>query len=366
MPSLPIFGIVPQTTDTEASPAIFADLDTVGIIGPAPNADAGTFPLDTPVKFNSDDIQTISMLGSAGFIPDAIGGVNAQLADFERAAQIIVVRTAAGSDGNPAIALKQTLAKIMGSSTLGTGLFAFMKAPALCKAIPRLLMAPGYTGQLYNGLDTVFMSTPGAGYVPGNSYPITFSAGGANAVQAAAHVIANADGTLGSPLIDSYGAFYDSVPTAVIAAPPSGGTQALFSASIALNADPVCAGFQPVLDSLVGQAVVESAGTSQASDEAWRQTLSSNRLIPLSGGVKIVDPTSGDILVRPAAPRMIGIMIRRDFETGAPFHSAANQAVQGIVGPGRTMTFNITDGSNEGQELLANNIGISRGRRARQ
>ena len=50
-------------------------------------------------------------------------------------------------------------------------------------------------------------------------------------------------------------------------------------------------------------------------------------------------------------------MVRRDHETGAPFHSAANQAVQGIISPNREIGFNLTNSANEAQELFAANIG---------
>jgi phage tail sheath protein FI len=108
----------------------------------------------------------------------------------------------------------------------------------------------------------------------------------------------------------------------------------------------------------MGHAVVESAGTSLIGDENWRDTLDSQRLIGVSGGVKIMDPVSGDIIVMPFAPRVIGLIIAEDYSTGYPFHSAANEPVQGIVGPARTINFSLVDGSCEGQQLLAANIGI--------
>lgn len=359
MSTSPIFGIVTQRVDNESNPAIYADLDTVGIIGPAPDADATVFPINTPVLFNSDDYTTIAMLGTnAGFIRDAIRGVNDQLADFEHAAQIIYVRTEPGTDNDAGIALQITLANIMGDSSNETGVSAFLKSAEMVHAIPRLIMAPGYTGQLTSTIDSLTVATAGTGYIGGQSYTITFSGGGTNVVQGAAHAIANIDGTLGNPIIDKFGAFYTNPPTATISAPGGGGTQAVYSVTIATNADPVCAALPGVLSQLIAQAVVESAGTSRASTEAWRQTLNSDRLIPMEGGVKVIDPTFGDVVVMPCSSRVIGCMIRRDFQTGAPFHSAANQAVNGIVGPARRISFNITDGANEGQELLAENVGI--------
>ena len=114
----------------------------------------------------------------------------------------------------------------------------------------------------------------------------------------------------------------------------------------------------PVCDQLIGHAIVESPGTSTIGDFNWRDTLNHQRLIGLSGGCKVIDPVSGNVVVKPLAPRIAGLLIGRDFSTGYPFHSCANQPVQGIVGPARTIGFSITDGSTEGQVLLSGNIGI--------
>lgn len=59
------------------------------------------------------------------------------------------------------------------------------------------------------------------------------------------------------------------------------------------------------------------------------------------------------------SPAVAGIAVRRDHEfNGRPFHSWANQAVQGILGPSRPINFSLTDGATEGQTLLGANIGI--------
>jgi len=104
--------------------------------------------------------------------------------------------------------------------------------------------------------------------------------------------------------------------------------------------------------------IVESAGSSMQNDIDWRETMQSQRLIPLSGGCRVMDPATSFIVIRPLAPRMAGIMVRRDHEKGAPFHSAANQPVQGIISPNREIGFSLTDNANEAQELLGANIGV--------
>ena len=135
-------------------------------------------------------------------------------------------------------------------------------------------------------------------------------------------------------------------------------TTATLVTSIALGANPVCATLPPVLNSLLAHAVVESSGISAINDAQWRSALDSDRLIGMEGGVKILSPYTGLITVMPLAPRQIGLMLAVDYATGGPFHSAANQPVQGIVGPARAIDFSLTDGATEGQVILSNNVGI--------
>jgi len=59
------------------------------------------------------------------------------------------------------------------------------------------------------------------------------------------------------------------------------------------------------------------------------------------------------------SPAIIGVGVRRDHEKqGRPFHSWANQPLQGILGPSRSIGFSLTDGATEGQRLLSANVGV--------
>ncbi len=195
------------------------------------------------------------------------------------------------------------------------------------------------------------------GYRTGVVYALTFSGGGGSAVQATGHAVGLVDGTLGPAEIDSLGSGYTGPPT-IAADPAPAGSTATYQATIVAGANPVCASLPSVLNQLYGHAVVESAGISQMNDADWRETMQSDRIIAITGGVRVMDPISSNIIFRPFAPRVLGIAVRRDHEKGAPGHSWANQPVQGIIGPARDISFNIVDGANEGQELLSFNIGI--------
>ena len=94
----PVFGLEFFRVNDQPQPVVGANLDVIGIVGPCNTADEQTFPLNTPVLVYSNDTATLAKLGDGsgyfdGYIADAVNGVNAQLADFQIAAQVIIVRT---------------------------------------------------------------------------------------------------------------------------------------------------------------------------------------------------------------------------------------------------------------------------------
>lgn len=446
----PVFGITFRKIDDEPMPVIGADLSTIGLIGPIDEANPQFYALNIPSKVYSNDTNMLSYLGATGYIPDAFDGINAQLGEFQSAAKVVVVRTLGGTNADAALRTQKSIAHVMGSSLNQTGIWAFLKAPSLLACTARLICAPGYTGQMANSLGELHIGTIGHGYVPGQSYPITFTGGGSSEtiVLPTAHAIADVNGDINQfeLAIDTFGAWFSEAPLATIPAPEvavraigtsalgadtqagtvtslligtpgsgyipgqtyavvfTGGTpdtpatahavpnslgiigeeevyldgggtgyetpptyavavpptavRATLTTELSTGANPVCTMLPAILEQTIAHAVVESAGTSEILDEDWRETMQSQRLIGVCGGVKVMDPTTGNIIARPIAPRVAGIIVRRDHETGAPFHSAANQPVQGIVGPLRDIAFSITDDANEGQQLLRNNLGI--------
>jgi phage tail sheath protein FI len=434
----PVFGIAIRRIDEDPRPVIGADLSTIGLIGPADDADDDTYPLNDPVHVDSNRTATLRLLGSNGYLGDAIQGINDQLGETQFAARIVIVRTPRGASPDPVIQLQQTIANIVGSSLQGTGIFAFLRSAHKLGFTPRVIIAPGYTSQMATGVGAITQTVDGLGYIQDYLYPITFTGGGPNAVQATGHAYGQPDTSLGPVMLDMPGAWYDYAPTVVVPdpgqqvtaavvavggtgygvndtillpnsveltvatvtagavatvtisyagrvnfpdTPPTGpqsqlqssgagtgatftltwgdaGTTAAYTCVTSVGANPVCASLTSVLNQMMAHAIVESSGASQQNDTDWRETMQSQRLIPISGGCRVMDPETSYIVFRPLAPRVAGILIRRDHEKGAPFHSAANQPVQGIVGPSRDIAFSLTDNANEAQELLGFNIGV--------
>lgn len=359
----PTFGVIIRRTSSDTVPVIAADLSVIGLVGPADDADASVYPLNTPVMMFSNDSAMTLALGTDGFLRDAIRGINAQLAVAQRAAIVVVVRTARGANANAAVANQLTIANIMGDSAARTGIHALLLAPEICNVTPRLILTPGFTGLLASGVDDLAATTLGKGYEPLTRYELTFSGGGTNVVQGHGYAISDEAGNIGlnNLVVESPGAWYTEPPAVAVGgdAPTGDGAQALVvTAHIDQLANPICAALPPVLNQLLAHAIVESSGTSVVQTQAWRETLNSERLIPVNGGVKVLDPATGAIVVRPFAPRVAGVAVRRDYEKGAPFHSWANQPIYDIVGPAQGLSFSIADGANEGQVLLSSNVGV--------
>lgn len=122
------------------------------------------------------------------------------------------------------------------------------------------------------------------------------------------------------------------------------------------EANPICAALPPILSSLLAHAVVGGPGTTKQDALDWRETLNSDRLIPVDNYVRV--QVGEDVIEEDGAARVMGIGVRQDFShQGVPSHSWANQPMYGIIGLKRYDGFSLTDGATDGQELLAANVG---------
>lgn len=261
----PVFGFSIQQNSTEPRAVAGANMSVIGLVVTAPDADAGVFPLDTPVFMYSNDATKLEALGATGTAADAIEGINDQLGEFQLAAELVIVRAEEGEDD------AETIANLIAA---GRGIHALKAAPTALGKTPRLVAVPGFTHQ-----------------------------------------------------------------------------------HVAPAANAVCAALGAVLDTLLANAVVEGPNTNAAADKAWRATLAHKRLIPVTGGwSKLV---AGEAEAVPLAPRILGQAVRIDHENGGrPFRSWANRPILGGLGPARAIPFSLTDGSIEGQDLLASQIGV--------
>jgi len=341
----PIFGIGIQRIDNEPRPASTADMAVIGLVGTAPDADVDVFPLNDPILIFSDDAAAITALGETGSLAGQLELINAQLGEFQVAARVIIARVEEGEDDD------ETITNLVGNSSLKTGVHALRSAGPKLGVVPRLIAVPNYTYQRDTGVSAIAIGGGGGtGYEVGDTIA---GSGGAGTGFAGQVATVDGDGTILTVTITTAGSGYTSAPTLAITT--DAGTGATLTATIDDLANPVTAALGALCAALLAHAVVSGPHTSLQAFTDWRETLNHGRLIPVETWVKVgVDATLTD-----SVGAILGLAVRRDHEfLGHPFHSWANQPVQGIVGPNRFIDFSLTDGNTEGQSIIALNGGV--------
>ncbi|WP_394689058.1 phage tail protein [Hoeflea sp.] len=121
--------------------------------------------------------------------------------------------------------------------------------------------------------------------------------------------------------------------------------------------NPVVAALQANLGKILAIAPVDVDDTSSANAIDARESMSSERLIPIGVAARVYE--GQNIVTRPMAPRVGGLMARVDNENlGRPFNPIANRPLYGLAGLSRKIPFSLLDGSTEGQQMLAGNVSI--------
>ncbi|WP_298981581.1 phage tail protein [uncultured Roseibium sp.] len=122
--------------------------------------------------------------------------------------------------------------------------------------------------------------------------------------------------------------------------------------------NPVVVALETELPKILAVAPVDVDDTSSANAIDARETMSSDRLMPVGVGARIFD--GSNVVSRPMSPRVAGLMARVDNEVGGgqPFHPFANRFIYGLSGLTRNIPFSMLDGSVEGQQMLAGNVSI--------
>ncbi|XAI96346.1 tail protein [Microcystis phage Mae-JY30] len=340
----PTFGIAITRLDNEPKPAVRADMAVIGLVGTAPGAVADHYPINDPVLIFSDDEAAIAALGNSGTLPAQIALINAQLGDFQRSARVVISRSVQGETEDA------TMANLVGNAATKTGIHALRSAGPKLGVVPRLIGVPGFTHQQKTGVASVTIGNGGADYSVGDT--ITGTGGGGTGFAATVAAV-DESGAITQITISNGGAAYTSAPTLAVTSDEGDG--ATLTAVVDKLANPVCAALPALCSALLAHAVVTGPHSTLGAFTDWRETIQSDRLIPVETWVKVgVDATVTD-----SVGTVLGIGVRRDHEkNGRPFHSWANQPVQGVVGPNRNIDFSLTDGATEGQTILSQNGGV--------
>ena len=312
----PYVGFIFNQLDDDVLPPVLSDFTVLGLVLPSDDAIPSVFPLNKPVDCNTGDAATLAAMGT-GPLYQAVLRINAQLADLERSARLIAVRVPMAylQDGITED-VAGTIANIIGDPGQRTGLYALFLAPAMFGATPRIIGAPGYTGEVTYGVMAPVIATQGSGY----THPVvTFNPAGATAtalagnagVRATAHASlgtsTNADKVAGVA-VDNGGQNYGAAPAVTLSG--GGGTGATAHAVLT--------------NGIVTSIVVDAAGSGYTSTPT----------------VTLAAPAAGQITA-------INLTNPGDYQPGTAVTMTISDS-QGGTGTGATATVSL--------EMLANPI----------
>ena len=125
------------------------------------------------------------------------------------------------------------------------------------------------------------------------------------------------------------------------------------------TANPVVTALEANLGKILAVAPVDVDDTSSANAIDARETMTSERIMPVGIAARVYDTDGVTVVTRPMAPRVGGLFARVDNEhAGRPFNPIANRAIYGLAGLSRNVAFSLVDGSTEGQQMLAADVSI--------
>ena len=134
-----LHGVEVVEIDSGARPIQTVRSSVIGLVGTAPEAEAASFPLNTPVLIAGSRTEAAA-LGAKGTLPQAIDGI------FDQAgALVVVVRVA--DDKDAAKLTSNVIGGVDSKTAQRTGLQALLDASSVVAAEPRILIAPGFSHQ---------------------------------------------------------------------------------------------------------------------------------------------------------------------------------------------------------------------------
>lgn len=131
-----LHGVEQYFLENTTRPIEVLAASTIGLVATADDADAETFPLDTPILVNSESF--IAKAGTSGTLKHALEDIYRQ-----SGALVVVVRVEQGADETETIG--KFIGEINNETNTFTGLKALLFAESLLGVRPRLVVAPEYS-----------------------------------------------------------------------------------------------------------------------------------------------------------------------------------------------------------------------------
>ena len=121
------------------------------------------------------------------------------------------------------------------------------------------------------------------------------------------------------------------------------------SAAMMIEGAPGATGLAAIAERLRGMVIADGPGTTRADAVAYRDAIDSRRVMAVDPKVKLL-AADGTTSVAPASAHVAGLMARSDRDRGW-WASPSNQALLGIAGTSRAVSFILGDTSSEANAL---------------
>lgn len=329
-----LHGVEVIDIDTGARPISTVRASIIGIVGTAPNADATTYPLNTPVLIAGSrrEAALLDTLGTGeGTLPAAVDSILDQAG-----AIIVVVRVEEG--GTEAATLANVLGGVDALTGQYEGVHAFKASESILGFAPRILIAPGFTDKRVTGGVITLTGAAGSGYNDG-TWPLTVAGGvGGTGAAGTATIVG---GAVTARTITESGSGYTTAPTFSLPAGAGAGTGATFAAGIGIAGNAVVAELIGIAESLRAVIIADGPNTTDAAAIAYADDFGSKRVYLVDPKVLKTDD-AGDLVQQYASPCVAGLIAKSDAERGW-WWSPSNQNINGIQGTARPIDFKLGD-----------------------
>jgi phage tail sheath protein FI len=317
----------------------------IGIVGTAPDADATTFPLNTPVliagsRGEAAKLDTSVAQTREGTLPNAVDLVLDQIG-----AVIVVIRVDEGADFAESAA--NVLGGVDGVTGAYEGVHALLGAQSIVGFQPRILIAPGFTSDRPTGVSGHGAITPGNSGANG-TFALAFTGGTGSGAEGTFTV---SGGSLTAINITKSGR-YTVAPSFSFAA-SAGLTGAAATATLAAVANPVVAELIGIAERLKGVIVADGPNDTDAKAITYADDFGSRRVYVVDPAVKVARGTN--IVVEPASSAVAGLIAKIDNDRGF-WWSPSNQNINGIVGTARPIDFTLGDANSRANLLNEANV----------
>ena len=320
-----VMGIVVNRDGIEPQLILGTDMDIVGIVGTAPDANGTLIPLNTAIELRTNDITLRNALGDTGTIPDALTAISAQLT--AAAAKCVIVRVADNVTANTVIT------NIVGDEDDQTGMWALLNAPEDLGVTPRIIIIPGYTEQhaIENGYTDVTRTVKSGGNTGNGVMTLADPAFGGSAIGGVYQVRCIGGAFTGSGAAKAGGNTGNGTIGSITAAGASVGAGAYRATCYVAASNGGTFVVEDPNGNTIGVAVVGSAFTSDHIG-----------FTIADGATDFVVGDAFVITVVPAVPANGGV-----FSVVSPNNTTLANATVGVAYNGAHIKFTIADGSTD-------------------